>query len=293
MIQVPRLHYVPGATQTTPDIYADTTRIQAGHYSGESCFYEWTITLTLGGRARLHFLDSENLSVARGTLVLTRPRSWHVWNVPSTVNQVDGSHVEASAWELVYAVFNPRPHWTKWLDCIQYSNGIALWQFDGKACIELERVMLNIARTYAKNSLLRDDRTMAILELALITAERSERLRIVPDPRIRESVDSIHEGFAEPLSVADLAAAIHLSTPYFAARFTEYVGVPPGQYIEQIRLDRAAEKLRYGTEGIGDIARAVGYSEAKYFTHRFRLRYGLTPREFRLLNRGAMGRAPG
>lgn len=133
---------------------------------------------------------------------------------------------------------------------------------------------------------MRDERATVMLELLLITiVERTEGLRISPDQRIRDAVEYIQDRYAEALTVSELAAGANLSTPHFATLFASSVGMPPARYIEQVRLDRAAEMLRFGNAGIGEVSRLVGYAEPKYFTHRFRLRYGFAPREFRRIGR--------
>ena len=281
-----RLHY-NAAKQTTPDIFAASGRFAADHFQDNCCYFEWTMCITLKGRCRWQSANNEEFDVTPGHVVVTRPHAWHTWkSVRSKTNVLDGSDSGDNFWEVAWVVFQPRPHWTRWLDALPYKDGIARLYFDGKAFADLERAMLNTAKVYSKGSLLRDDRALAAVEMVLITvAEQTEGIRIVPDPRMRDAADAIHDRFAESLNVSELASAANLSKPHFSALFTASIGMSPGQYVEHVRLACAAEKLRFGNESIGDIARAVGYAEPKYFAHRFHLRFGHTPREFRRITR--------
>jgi AraC-like DNA-binding protein len=51
--------------------------------------------------------------------------------------------------------------------------------------------------------------------------------------------------------------------------------------LDDVRLGMALQELQAGISPIGDIAAACGYASASRFAARFRLRYGLSPRELR------------
>jgi AraC-like DNA-binding protein len=63
--------------------------------------------------------------------------------------------------------------------------------------------------------------------------------------------------------------------------------------VAQARGDMARRMLGDPAPKIGDIARAVGYSDAGHFTRAFLRWTGLTPREFRRLQRRTAGDIPG
>jgi AraC-like DNA-binding protein len=87
--------------------------------------------------------------------------------------------------------------------------------------------------------------------------------------------------YAEPLTVADLAAAAGLSRAHFSREFRQAFGESPHQYLLTRRLERAAALLRTTDWPITDICFAVGSSSLGSFTTTFRRVYGRTPAAYR------------
>jgi AraC-like DNA-binding protein len=91
----------------------------------------------------------------------------------------------------------------------------------------------------------------------------------------------MHEEPARSWTVESLAALAGLSRSAFAARFAEVVGITPLKYLASWRLDLAAEHLRAGTSGIGEIAALIGYGSEAALTRAFKAQFGTTPARFR------------
>jgi len=58
-------------------------------------------------------------------------------------------------------------------------------------------------------------------------------------------------------------------------------GLSPGEFIRNIRLKHACNRLIMSTVTISEIAYAVGFSDPKYFSSSFKSEFGMTPREYR------------
>ena len=52
-------------------------------------------------------------------------------------------------------------------------------------------------------------------------------------------------------------------------------------YLNDLRMNKAARLLADSEQTINDIAEDLGFSSQSHFTTSFRKRYGLTPKEFR------------
>lgn len=61
----------------------------------------------------------------------------------------------------------------------------------------------------------------------------------------------------------------------------DHYGVTPTEFINNIRLDRAAFRMRAGSEDILDIAFSVGFNNSSHFIALFKKRYGVTPSAYR------------
>lgn len=88
--------------------------------------------------------------------------------------------------------------------------------------------------------------------------------------RVVKAMELLETRYAEPWSVADLAAEVGMSVSHFAHRFRAWARVSPIQYQKQLRLYRARELLVERGLRVGEAAREVGYANASTFSREFR-----------------------
>lgn len=87
--------------------------------------------------------------------------------------------------------------------------------------------------------------------------------------------------YAEPLTVADLAAAAGLSRSHFSREFRRVFGESPHVYLLTRRLERAAHLLRVTDHSVADICCEVGLTSLGSFTTCFTRVYGMSPGAYR------------
>ena len=87
--------------------------------------------------------------------------------------------------------------------------------------------------------------------------------------------------YRDPLTVADLAAAAHLSPAHFSRQFKAAFGEAPHEYLLTRRLERAASLLRNTDWSVTDVCLYVGAGSVGSFSTSFRRVYGLTPLAYR------------
>jgi AraC-like DNA-binding protein len=102
-----------------------------------------------------------------------------------------------------------------------------------------------------------------------------------PARHLLRAKDLIDARYREPLDVAALACAAHLSRAHFSREFRRAFGETPHQYLLTRRMERAAALLRSTDRSIADICLTVGLQSLGSFTTSFRRTYGLTPTEYR------------
>ena len=102
-----------------------------------------------------------------------------------------------------------------------------------------------------------------------------------PARQLLRAKDLVDARYFEPLTVADLAAAAHLSPAHFSREFKRTFGESPHQYLLTRRLERAAALLRTSDWAITDICFAVGTTSVGSFTTSFRRMYGRSPLSYR------------
>ena len=82
--------------------------------------------------------------------------------------------------------------------------------------------------------------------------------------------------FAEPVSLADLAEFAEMSEQRLSFCFNRAYGMRPMSFLIAQRLERAMQLLESDML-VKDIARAVGYEDALYFSRLFKKHYGCSP----------------
>ena len=103
--------------------------------------------------------------------------------------------------------------------------------------------------------------------------------------RIAAAITHLETHYAEPVHLDDLAAIAHMSKRSFLRTFQAATGQSPIAYLIQIRVDRAADRLRLTDDPVTDVAFAVGFQDSNYFARQFRRLMGATPRAYRATNR--------
>ena len=104
---------------------------------------------------------------------------------------------------------------------------------------------------------------------------------VPPSRHLQRAKDLADARYAEPLTVADLAAAANLSRAHFSREFRRAFGEPPHVYLLTRRLERAAALLRHTDYAVADICCAVGLTSVGSFTTSFTRVYGLSPTAYR------------
>ncbi|MCL6671131.1 GlxA family transcriptional regulator [Streptomyces panaciradicis] len=118
--------------------------------------------------------------------------------------------------------------------------------------------------------------------------------RPVPEPRLATTrgarawaLGRLHE----PIQLRDMAAQESMSVRTFTRRFREEVGVSPGQWLTQQRVERARQLLETTGLSMDRIAHDAGFGTAQSMRQHLQTALGVTPtayrRTFRATNTGS------
>ncbi len=91
----------------------------------------------------------------------------------------------------------------------------------------------------------------------------------------------IEKHYTEQVSNKELAELLHLSEDRFNHLFKEGMGMPPLQYINEVRLKKAMNLLKKGEYTASEVADVVGFSDYNHFGRMFRRYFGCTPMQAR------------
>lgn len=111
------------------------------------------------------------------------------------------------------------------------------------------------------------------------------------EERVKRMLQFIQENFAAELTVEDIAKSAMISESECLRCFRNTIGVPPGQYLKQFRIQKAAELLVSAARSAAETGAACGFPDPSYFTKTFRELKGCTPAQYRKQAK-AGGRSP-
>lgn len=106
-------------------------------------------------------------------------------------------------------------------------------------------------------------------------------LGALADPKISHALRLMHGEVRRKWSLPELAAEVGMSRSSFAARFREYVGIAPLDYLKRWRMHLAAQALRDGNRPISSVAREAGYTFESAFSGAFKKVMGSSPHQYR------------
>jgi AraC family transcriptional regulator len=99
--------------------------------------------------------------------------------------------------------------------------------------------------------------------------------------RIERVVIFIHDHLYEPLDLARVAAESNFSPYHFHRIFQGAMNETPQDYVNRVRLERAANYLTKAKEmSVTDVAMACGFSSPSTFARSFKKYFGVTAHEY-------------
>lgn len=86
--------------------------------------------------------------------------------------------------------------------------------------------------------------------------------------------------YSELIELETLCGLIQVSPQYLCRLFRKRLGIRPLEYVTRRRIQQAKVYLREGKGSIKEIAQAVGYGDAGYFSAVFKRSEGISPRDY-------------
>ncbi len=83
------------------------------------------------------------------------------------------------------------------------------------------------------------------------------------------------------LGLSRISSEFHISEGYVSSIFKEQSNVNFGDYVENIRINKACQLLKENEHTISEISEFVGYNSVQSFRRAFKRVMGISPKEYR------------
>jgi AraC family transcriptional regulator of arabinose operon len=200
-----------------------------------------------------------------------------------------GLHPRSDYWQHLWALFQPREHWTQLMQWRELDRGILVLSLPDESSRErLEKLFRELIALGDEPGPMQSDLQHNKLEEILIRARAysAPETAVAVEPRIQQACDYMRDRLAQKFSIDEVAAACNLSTSRLAHLFKEQIGMAPKAWINDARLQQARKLLINSGDSIGGIGACVGFDDPSHFTRYFSKSMGCSPREFRKSFRG-------
>ncbi len=232
--------------------------------------------------------DNDEMNYEKGTVIVV-PRNYphNIKNMPK----------ETSYWEYIY--INPS-HFLE----TQYGYGKrelekAVSQIEQRPLIfqkekmpmfiqELECIM-NQMRTkgYGYRNCIKGLVYALLMEIIKINSTNTSTekvkmhtLDIETNAKLKLAMEYINENYSKGIKMADISDAAYISESYLRKLFSEYYGMSPLQYLDQVRIHHACTILKSKDKNISEVAREVGFNNNSTFISNFKKFIGKPPKQW-------------
>lgn len=198
------------------------------------------------------------------------------------VPQHYGTSRKKGRWELLWTHFQPDGGLLHLLNWPLDPAGVGFLEL-GKAAQNVDFCLRELVEWHQRRSANHGQFARNALERALLWCDSVNPSRPGSDfdPRIMRAVNLITSRMYEQLNVQTVADEVGLSRSRFSHLFKSQTGRSFPEYLEALRLDRAEDLLRMTNRTISEVARDSGFADPLYFSRRFRLRKGVSPKQWR------------
>ena len=119
------------------------------------------------------------------------------------------------------------------------------------------------------------------LELLVMMARIESATLKSPPSWLLRAQELLHERFAGPLRISEVAQAVGIHPAHLARTFRAHFSVSIGSYVRRLRLEWAAVELGRADSSLAAIALDAGFADQSHFTRAFKRQLGITPSAFR------------
>ena len=231
---------------------------ETGYYHERENGIGYMFTYTLSGVAELIYENKKHL-LHKGDLCMIDLNKKNILRVINNNHwEIYFIHIIGANIEELYQVLN------------QYS-GIIKHDFNPEKIEQCVESLLNKINIYDASSLIYE---------TVIDAIKQSTNSTYDNFGINKAINYIYNNYKDDLSIDEISTEIGFSKFHFIRKFKEVIGIPPKQFITELRVKKAKELLTTTNFTISEIAAQCGFISSKNMNYSFEKIYGIGPREY-------------
>ncbi|MEI7881157.1 MAG: AraC family transcriptional regulator [bacterium] len=211
------------------------------------------------------------LQVSAGDVLLIRPEVWH-----------DYAPTPETGWKEYWMMFNGRQA-EKLISQVELPLRAPLLHFGvDESLHHLFTQMLEVAE--AMPPFAGVIHTGLVLQMAALIQSRFQLQKEQggrEESFVRQAKQQLAGALEQPVDMQTLAHSLGVSYPHFRRVFKTSTGLPPQQYLLNLRINRAKQLMEEPGVKLSEVARRAGFDDSYYFSRVFKQKTGIPPSQWR------------
>lgn len=222
-------------------------------------------------------------SFTHGDIVLVPPGIPHVWRFDPAVRTADGNITNLCVFfdsTLIGTMRGTFPEIAANLRTIEALDHAVSYR--GPRHRELPELLSNMrGKTPEKRLPLMIELLVAISDISASSCAGSNSMLTRNERRLEKVRVYCACNYSRRITLDEMSRHVGMNKSAFCTFMRHSAGATFSEYLNNMRLDRAHDKLRHTDYGIAEIAVISGFQNVTYFNRLFRRKYGCSPKEIR------------
>lgn len=211
------------------------------------------------------------VSIEPGSVFLLFPDTWHTYHP-----------VKEQGWEEFWFGFNgPYAEYLMKHECFNPNSPLIHMGFNTEFLPIFTRLIETVKCEGVAFSQIASCLAVQLLGLVYASALFKEKPQNRKENIINNIRFKLHDNLFEEVTLKELAALQNVSYVWFRKAFKEVTGVSPGQYLLNLKIEKASKMLTGSDKPIADVAFDTGFISEAHFSKIFKKKTQLTPSVFR------------
>ncbi len=261
-----------GMRQTPPDVayqvYEDGAPYQ---WKNGRVLRDYSLVYLTQGRGVFRVRGSRPLQVKAGDVLLIRPGVWH-----------DYAPAPETGWKEYWMMFNGRQA-EKLISKGELPWRVAMMHYGvDESLHHLFAQMLEVAEGMPPFAGI--IHAGLVLQMVALIQSRFQLQREQggrEESFVRQAKQHMANELGQPVDMKTLANSLGVSYPHFRRVFKTSTGLPPQQYLLNLRVNRAKQLMEESGVKLSAVARQSGFEDPYYFSRVFKQKTGLPPSQWR------------